>query len=139
MSARFALDQSVLYGALEGQHVFLRAIVAIVERCDTVVWDDQWWTRCYDEMCRQAAAGSATALLLLRLLQPALAWQGKMEQQPSDPPPVADEAGIHREDLWLVRLAVAAGASVVAEDAPLLEALRAKGIPCVRPDDIAGE
>jgi hypothetical protein len=136
VSSRFALDQSVVYGALERRPEPGLAMHAIIRRCDTVVWDREWHERCLRVVLREAAKGNIIALELLELIRQALVWAGKMLQVTGELPVLEDEGGIHAKDLWLVRLAVAAGATVVAEDAPLRKALCKRGIPCVTPREV---
>jgi hypothetical protein len=136
VSDRFVLDQSVVYGALCGRPKPAEAIRTIVARCDTIIWNGEWWAKCYQTI--QQHGWTSAGLRLLRVLNQALVWRGKMHQATADAPALPDEAGIHHKDLWLVRLAVSESACVVAEDAPLLEALRQKGIRCAAPADVRG-
>ncbi|MBM4036147.1 MAG: hypothetical protein FJ291_30810 [Planctomycetes bacterium] len=138
MSSRFVLDQSVVYGALEERAEPEQAIHAIISRCDTVVWNAEWYEKCLSVVSREASRDSSGALQLLLLFHRALAWEGKMDQVTGQPSALANATGIHHKDLWLVRLAMAGGATVVAEDAPLREALHARGVPCVTPSEVLG-
>jgi len=132
---RYVLDESVVKGAATGCQSSLKAIIAIVERCHCIVFDDQWVRSCIDWLSRHAH--SARCYALLGLFQQAWIRKGKMHQQIAPSPPLPSENEIHHKDLWLVRLAVASGAKLVTKDGPLAETLRKKSIPCVGPEDFS--
>lgn len=128
MPRRYVLDESIVKGAPERNGACGEAIVAIVRRCDSLVFNEQWMKKCYAPVKR--SSHSLGALALLRILDNCFAFRGKLCQEAQTPPALEDESGIHHKDLWLVRLAVASGAQVVTEDGDLAESLRRKGISC---------
>ncbi len=130
---RFVLDECVIKSALEGCVASLEAIFRIVERCDTIVYDRQWCGKCY--ACIARHAHSSVGLYLLRLFNQCFVVKDKLCQRTEPIPALADESAIHSKDIWLVRLAVASDAIIVTKDVPLSEALRAKSVPFVAPED----
>lgn len=134
MSRNYALDESIVKGALEGKANCLNAIRTIIKRCDAMAWNSAWFHRCYPPATRQAYRQAGYHVL--RMMKIAFAWQGKLCQETEAPPCLPDESGIHRKDLWLVRLAYTSGACIVTTDRRLLEAVRSKGMCCELPDDV---
>ena len=131
---KFVLDECIIKGALENCVSCLEAILTIVRACDTIVFDGEWFAKCYPPVAR--AGHSAAGLRLLRVLNQALAARDKLRQETGNIPALIDESGIHHKDVWLVRLTVAAEAALVTKDGPLLAALRDKEIACLTPEEV---
>ena len=134
MSDRFVLDESIMKGALEGQPICVRVIAAIVQRCNSIVWNTEWLEKCYRPVARRAHASEGRHLL--DLMKHALVWKGKMVQVTEKSPPLSDESQIHRKDIWLVRLAQASEACLVTTDRKLVEALRSMSLACTFPERV---
>jgi hypothetical protein len=131
---RYVLDESVVKGALERCVPSLEAILRIVNRCDSIVFNSDWWDKCY--ACMARSAGSEVGLRLLRVFNQAFVVRDKLVQETAEGEPLKDENGIHHKDLWVVRLAVSSKATLVTKDGPLAAALKDKGVPCVAPEDV---
>jgi hypothetical protein len=133
---RYVLDQSVVKGALEGCAPSLEAILTIIRRCDSIVYNGEWWDKCYACMARSAAARSQVGLLLLQVFKQALVAREKMVQETAESERLKDESSIHHKDLWLVRLSVWSKAILVTKDGHLAAALEKKGIRSIAPENV---
>ena len=135
MGRPFILDENVLYRAIDGDVACLQAVHQILQRCDYLVFDHHWIRRCFVLLKR--GAFRPAALELLRVVSQAWASREKMQQHLGESAAVrGEERARSNEDLWLIRLAAATGATVVTTDGRLLAHLGELGIACVEPGNV---
>ena len=136
MTRQFILDENIIIlaqrkedplGNYNGTCVHL--IDRIIEICHTIVIDVNLWNK-YQQQLGRIPTASLGPPNLFHLIQGARQRAGKLSFLPNAPP-FPEEASIpqgSQDDLTIVRLAVATGATLVTTDNPLIADLETAGI-----------
>jgi len=137
MTQRFILDENVVILAQKveddsGRHdiTCLRLLTQIIQICHTLVVDPILWKKYQSQLSGLTSSGSPVGVGVLRLLANASRTDGKIVVEP-DADSFPDEARIppdSLDDLPIVRLTIATGASLVTTDQALIDDLRGCGL-----------
>ena len=137
MTPKFILDENVFICAQletnirgEPDATCLELLQRILEICHPIVFDSELYQRIYRQLNLPAHQRRGFGAALLRTLSSAAARPGKLEYG-DESPPFAEETEIPQgslDDKFIVRLAVASGATLVTSDEPLREDLASSGI-----------
>jgi len=132
MTQRFILDENVFICAQLETNVYgnpdstcLELLQQILEICHPIVLDDELYGKVQHQLNPPAHQRRGFDSAILRTLGQALARPGKLEFLDTAPP-FDEEADIPRgsqDDRFIVRLAVASGATLVTTDGPLRDDL----------------
>ena len=136
MTQRFILDENVVILAQKGENngeerdsTCLRLIAQIIAICHTLVVDHSLWVR-YQRQLSVISSDSQIGVSIVSLLANAFRTENKVELR-SDASSFPGEDRIpagSQDDVEIVRLAVASGATLVTTDEPLREALSSTSI-----------
>ena len=139
MTPRFILDENIVILAQRGQDEYGNVnpacadlIQQIIEICHTLVVDDVLWDKYVEQLHRPGYQNPSMGPFLMRVLYNALTIPDKVDGIGSTAP-AFDEEGLipvgSRDDVYLVRLAVETGATLVTTDRPLRDDLASCEIP----------
>lgn len=138
MTQRFIIDENVAILAQkmendqgEADITCRRLVESIIEICHSLVFDTVLWDKIYHQLLDYTRDQPFGARSLLRLIFLAMERDGKIINIGSEAPPFAEETEIpqgSQDDKFIVRLAVASGATLVTTDGPLRDDLAACSI-----------
>ena len=137
MTQRFILDENVFICAQletnsrgEPDSTCLELLQQILEICHPIVLDPELYEKIHIQLNQPAHQRQGFGAALLRTLASAGNRPGKLDVTET-PPPFPEESDIPRgsqDDKFIVRLAVATGATLVTADRPLRDDLAACSI-----------
>lgn len=137
MPLRFIPDENVIILAQkqendrgERDRTCFYLLNRIISICHPIVVDPPLWRK-YERQLGRLPANAITPPHISGVLKSPNLPAGKLERYPDDAPAFPEETAIpqgSRDDLQIVRLAVATGAILVTTDQPLREDLAATGI-----------
>lgn len=138
MTQRFIIDENVaiLAHKMENDHgeediTCRRLVESIIEICHSLVFDTVLWDKIYNQLLDYTRDQPFGARSLLRLIFLAMERDGKIQNIGREAPPFPEESDIpqgSQDDTYIVRLAVASGATLVTTDGPLRDDLAACSI-----------
>ena len=137
MTQRFILDENVFICAQletnaydEPDSTCLELLQMILDICHPIVFDDELYGKIQRQLNRPANQRQGFGAAVLRTLSQAGAMPGKLDVR-ENAPSFAEEDDIpqgSQDDKFIVRLAVASGATLVTTDRPLRDDLAACSI-----------
>ena len=137
MTQRFILDENVFICAQletnvrgESDSTCLELLQQILEICHPIVFDSVLYERIQHQLNQSLHQRRGFDSAILRTLGQALARPDKLDYRETSPP-FAEETDIpqgSQDDKYIVRLAVASGATLVTTDGPLRDDLAACSI-----------
>ena len=137
MTQRFILDENVLILAERGENeqgerdsACLNLFTSIITICHTLVIDYTLWGKYQSQLSSTSIIGNRTGSQVLAVLGSVNHVSGKLVFGPNAPA-FPEEQTIpqgSQDDVPLVRLAVASGATLVTTDRPLIDDLNSSGV-----------
>ncbi len=135
----FILDENVLIFAQTGTNesgarddTCTELVNRIIDICHTIVIDRPLWAKYRHQLDQARRPPVSQRAAMVRLLLEAIRIDGKLDGfDRADAGPFEEESRIPRgsqDDTFLVRLAVATGATLVTADTPLRDDLESSGI-----------
>ena len=138
MTPSFILDENIVILAQQGLDEYgnpnprcASLIQQIIEICHTLVVDDVLWDKYVEQLYRPGYHHPNMGPFLIRALYNALTVSEKVDGLGRTAPVMDDEGLIpngSQDDVYLVRLAVETGATLVTTDGPLRDDLESSGI-----------